>query len=115
MAAKKSTEIVPTMLRMREEMRKRLEREAKRNDRSLNAEMVERIIQVDNIVDVLVGKKNETSSDLVRRIAFELSLNPNWTDDPQSRQEMTKGLSRRILGFAFQPEQIDRMFQQGAI
>jgi hypothetical protein len=43
--AKKSTEIVPTMLRIREDLRKRLEREAKKRDHSLNAEMVERLEQ----------------------------------------------------------------------
>ena len=45
MTVKKPTDIVPTMLRMREEMRKRLEREAKKNSRSLNAEMVGRLDQ----------------------------------------------------------------------
>src|SRR6266700_5718741 len=43
--AKKSTAIVPTMLRIREDLRKRLEREAKKKDHSLNAEMVERLEQ----------------------------------------------------------------------
>jgi Arc-like DNA binding domain len=43
MAKKKTTAIVPTMLRMREEMRLRLEREAKKNVRSLNTEMVMRL------------------------------------------------------------------------
>jgi hypothetical protein len=41
--AKKATAIVPTMLRMREELRKRIEREAKKNKRSLNSEMVARL------------------------------------------------------------------------
>jgi hypothetical protein len=40
---KKATAIVPTMLRIREGLRKRLELEAKKNGRSLNAEMTERL------------------------------------------------------------------------
>jgi hypothetical protein len=43
MAARKAMEMVPTMLRMRESLRKRLERAAERNDRSMNAEMVDRL------------------------------------------------------------------------
>ena len=43
MAAKKATELVPTMLRIRESLRKQLERAAERNDRSMNAEITYRL------------------------------------------------------------------------
>jgi hypothetical protein len=40
---KKATATIATMLRMREELRRRIEREAKKNERSLNTEMVMRL------------------------------------------------------------------------
>jgi hypothetical protein len=43
MSARKATEIVPTMLRIREDLRKRLEREAKNNDVSMNQEITDRL------------------------------------------------------------------------
>jgi Arc-like DNA binding domain len=43
--ARKLTEIVALSLRIREEMRRRLEREAKKQERSLNAEIVNRLEQ----------------------------------------------------------------------
>ena len=43
MARRKSTALIPNMIRMREELRKRLEQQAKKNDRSLNSEMVLRL------------------------------------------------------------------------
>jgi hypothetical protein len=43
MVRRKSTALVPNMIRMREELRKRLEQQAKKNDRSLNSEMVARL------------------------------------------------------------------------
>jgi hypothetical protein len=79
--AKKSTAIVPTMLRMRGELRRRIEREAKKNGRSLNAEMVERLEQSfamseqslrdSAIIDMLVDN-NDVSSTLLRQIAHQL-------------------------------------------
>jgi hypothetical protein len=79
--AKKSTEIVPTMLRIREDLRKRLEREAKKRDHSLNAEMAERLEQsfVDSadserdlrIINMMMDS-NDISVDLIRKIVFEL-------------------------------------------
>jgi hypothetical protein len=82
--AKKATAIVPTMLRMREELRKRLEREAKKNDRSLNAEMVGRLEQsfsldrnsaiIDAITDILVS--DSVGSVLLRQIAGQLTKLP---------------------------------------
>jgi hypothetical protein len=85
--AKKSTEIVPTMLRIREDLRKRLEREAKKKDHSLNAEMVERLEQsfVDDaqalrdsaILDMMV-MNNDPHGALLRNMAKQLARNPNW-------------------------------------
>jgi hypothetical protein len=79
--AKKSTAIVPTMLRMREDLRKRLEREAKKRDHSLNAEMVERLEQsfVDDaqnerdlaIIRIMMDS-DDISIALMRKIVFQL-------------------------------------------
>jgi hypothetical protein len=43
MAARKATELVPTMLRIRESLRKKLERSAKSNDISINQEISDRL------------------------------------------------------------------------
>jgi hypothetical protein len=43
MSARKATELVPTMLRIRESLRKKLERAAKTNARSVNQEITNRI------------------------------------------------------------------------
>jgi hypothetical protein len=87
--AKKATAIVPTMLRMREELRRRLEREAKKNERSLNAEMVGRLEQSFDeqrnsaILDLLVNNDN-VSSAVLRQIAREMSKVPNsLRSDPE--------------------------------
>lgn len=41
--ARNPAEIVPLMLRLREDLRRRVERQAKRNNRSMNAEIVARL------------------------------------------------------------------------
>ena len=43
MAKRKSTEIVGVTLRIREELRRRLEQRAKKNDQSLNIEIRDRL------------------------------------------------------------------------
>jgi hypothetical protein len=88
--AKKPTEIVPTMLRMREDLRKRLEREAKKRDHSLNAEMVERLeasfVKDEKaerdaaIIDMFVFPRSadDIRGALVRNMTIQLAKNPNW-------------------------------------
>src|ERR1700733_12076269 len=87
--AKKSTAIVPTMLRIREDLRKRLEREAKKKDHSLNAEMVERLEQsfIDDeqnqreikIIGMMM-ESNDISMDLMKKIVLELWKRRSWAD-----------------------------------
>jgi hypothetical protein len=87
--AKKATAIVPTMLRIREDLRKRLEREAKKKDHSLNAEMVERLEQsfVDDaqnqrdlaIINMMMDSDG-INIDLMRKIVFELWKRRSWVD-----------------------------------
>jgi hypothetical protein len=96
--AKKSTAIVPTMLRIREDLRKRLEREAKKKDHSLNAEMVERLEQsfvddAQNQRDLAIIKmmmeSDDISVDLMRNIVRELWKRRSWADadvDPKDNE-----------------------------
>ena len=96
--AKKSTAIVPTMLRMREDLRKRLEREAKKKDHSLNAEMVERLEQsfVDDAqnqrelaIIKMMMESDGISIDLMRNIVRELWKRRSWADadiDPKDNE-----------------------------
>jgi len=96
--AKKSTAIVPTMLRIREDLRKRLEREAKKKDHSLNAEMVERLEQsfVDDeqnerevaIIRMMMDSP-DISVDLMKKIVRELWKRRSWADvdtDPKDEE-----------------------------
>jgi hypothetical protein len=96
--AKKSTEIVPTMLRIREDLRKRLEREAKKKDHSLNAEMVDRLEQsfVDDeqnqreiAIIRMMMESDDISVDLMRKIVRELWKRRSWADtdvDPKDKE-----------------------------
>jgi hypothetical protein len=105
--AKKSTAIVPTMLRMREDLRQRLEREAKKRDHSLNAEMVHRLEQsfvVDEksrrdgeIIDMLVRNK-DVSSQLLRDIYDGIAKHPDWDRDEAARKDLLSWLAFAIYG-----------------
>jgi hypothetical protein len=93
--AKKSTEIVPIMLRVREDLRKRLEREAKKRVHSLNAEMVERLeksfakesqdMRDSAILDMMV-MNNDLSGALLRNIAIQLARNPDWSGSKAAKE-----------------------------
>lgn len=101
--AKKSTAIVPTMLRIREDLRKRLEREAKKRDHSLNAEMAERLeksfaaTRDSAIIDMLV-RNDDVSSKLLRDIADEIAKHPDWSDSEADREDLLRWLSVVIHG-----------------
>jgi hypothetical protein len=99
--AKKSTEIVPTMLRIREDLRKRLEREAKKKDHSLNAEMVERLEQSfaneaqsmrdSAIIDLLVDRDK---SERWRPFLSLLVKNPELLDLKVSAEAAMKSFAK---------------------
>ena len=98
---KRPTDIVPTMLRIREELRKRIEREAKKRDHSLNAEMVDRLERSfgrdeksrrdSAIIDMLVDH-NHISSAVLRKIASELTKNPDWFRNKEGMKNMIEGM-----------------------
>jgi len=58
--ARKATEIVPIMLRLRESLRRQLEQAATKNERSLNAEVIDRLIQ---------SFRNEDQAQLIKETA----------------------------------------------
>jgi hypothetical protein len=60
--ARKTTEIVTLSLRIREELRKRVEREAKRADRSMNAEIIYRLEQSFEQGDIIEAIKEAVGS-----------------------------------------------------
>jgi hypothetical protein len=103
---KKPTEIVPTMLRIREDLRKRLEREAKKRDHSLNAEMMERLeasfakdakeLRDSAIVDMLVDHDSEKGN-AVRVLASEIART-----DPKVLGERIRR-AREALSATFTP------------
>jgi hypothetical protein len=96
LAKKKATAIVPTMLRMREEMRLRLEREAKKNVRSLNTEMVMRLEgsfgseRDSQIVKMLLGFSSE--NDQMAQLLFHLFREMNGLGDTEI-QEITNRMA----------------------
>jgi hypothetical protein len=106
--AKKSTAIVPTMLRIREDLRKRLEREARKRDHSLNAEMVERLeksfvnqAQASRdtaLLDLLV-RHDDVSAQLLRDIADAI-----WSSEEPERDDLLRTLAYAIHGKTWQGE-----------
>jgi hypothetical protein len=62
--ARKNTEIVTLSLRIREELRKRVEREAKRADRSMNAEIIHRLEQSFEHEDIIKAVREAVDSNL---------------------------------------------------
>jgi hypothetical protein len=98
MSARKPTDFVQFKLRIREGLRRRLEREAQKKRQSTNQEAVDRLedsfrAPIDEVVQpwtdmftIMLGG-NENSS-LLRRLAAEMMQNPNWIDSAQDREEM---------------------------
>jgi hypothetical protein len=114
-APKKATAIVPTMLRLREDLRKRLEREATKHARSLNAEMVRRL-QMSLALDehferereiMRLGLKRETAliealigdkmiAAFLRSVALLMMNNPDWAETEHGRQAMAQAINQRL-------------------
>src|SRR3954453_4743938 len=96
--ARKPTDLVPTMLRMEENLRKRLERAAKKNRQALNSEMVERLAlsleppastapirQRDDLAAGLLG--SDAAAALLEILAFALRTTL-WPDDQPVRLQL---------------------------
>ena len=85
---RKKTDVIQlSKIRMREELRRRLARDAERRGVTLNAEIVDRLersytydaqwLRDAAIIDMMVDN-NDVNGVLLRRIAAELMKKPNW-------------------------------------
>jgi hypothetical protein len=83
---RKSTEIVPIMLRIREDLRRKLEREAKRHRTSLNAEMNMRL---EDSFDQAARRSNES-------VAADLETNALRLGALVTRLELSEQLAERL-------------------
>jgi hypothetical protein len=100
--ARKATEWVPFKLRVTAKLVRDLEREAKKNHRSANAEAVERLEQSfkadtasawDTFITMTLGGGN--NADLLHWLASKMG-HWNWTDSPESRARMVEEIKREL-------------------
>jgi hypothetical protein len=101
MPSRKPTDYVQFKLRIRQSLLKQLQREAAKKKHSANNEAVERLEQSFDkdaqgqrdsaIIDMLVDH-NDVSSELLRKIAFELQKNPDWFRSEADMKHMVEGL-----------------------
>ena len=102
MVTRKKTDVVQlSKIRMREVLRAKLARDAERKGITLNGEIVDRLEQSyaneaqamrdSAIIDMLVDH-NDVSSELLRKIAFELAKNPDWFRSEADMKHMVEGL-----------------------
>lgn len=84
--ARKPTEIVPLMLRLRESLRHRLEQVAKQADRSMNAEIVDRL------------EKSFSRDDLKKMLAQEfMAARKSFIEENDSRLEELRLDLERVI------------------
>ncbi|MBR0901219.1 Arc family DNA-binding protein [Bradyrhizobium liaoningense] len=94
MAARKATDTVALTVRVREELRKRLERESQRNDRSLNNEITTRLensfAQTERLEEIFGGARNlALFRSLSGTIAsIEAQTGRSWNEDSETREEV---------------------------
>jgi hypothetical protein len=94
--ARKPTDTVQLKLRFSEALRRRLERKAKRQERSLNAEIIGRLDEsfqkereAESIADVLHAAAGGATGDLLRAVAtaiwlIERRTGKKWNEDPET-------------------------------
>lgn len=114
--SRKPTEIVPIMVRMREGLRRKLERAATANAQSMNQEINERLelsfIRDEQekrdsaIVNMLAGP-NSWSQQLLREIVWQLQKRPDWSGLPSERDEMIKRVTHYIRNVGSNPMYLD--------
>jgi hypothetical protein len=105
MPKRKTTDIVKVNLRLREALRQRLERQAKRNDTSLNSEMARRLESSldgeERIADLVGG---ERSLELFKVIGpaiarIERETGKQWDDDVWTRVRVSRSIAAIMNGF----------------
>jgi len=112
--ARKTTELVPLMLRLREGLRKQLEKAAKARDVSMNQEINDRLersferekreARDTAIVDTLSRGKAHNRF-LILGIVSEVTENPEWYATPEGVEAMAARIDHHLR--AFGPKDFD--------
>ncbi|MCK1400122.1 Arc family DNA-binding protein [Bradyrhizobium sp. 4] len=102
---RKPAEYVQFKLRIREGLRRRIERDAEKNNRSANNEAVARLEssyskhEQQALIETLVG--GEFNADFLRLVALKMQLlqagNPAWKSDKTARSKFVKDLANALL------------------
>jgi hypothetical protein len=116
MSARKVSEIVPTMLRIREGLRRRLARAAEFNEVSVNQEIADRLeisfvrdVREERdsaIVDLLVGNANY-DAEILRKILREFQTHPNWWQQPGGTEDMAQRVAHYVRNVPHHPLYLD--------
>ena len=116
--ARKDMELRPLMARIPEGLRRKLEREAERNNRSLNAELIHRLGEsfakedrFDELLKAAFGDDRNVA--LFRRFAAAIAeaeqrMGKKWHDDPATREKVEQSLRFEMFRTA-EPEAYSRM------
>jgi len=101
--ARKPTDYVQFKLRIRESLRRKIEREAEKKKISANAEAVERLQATfdpqqrdTKILDMMVENQDDGAI-LLRTLARELGSNPHWAASAESRKAFADRMHTIIL------------------
>jgi hypothetical protein len=106
--ARKPTDEVQLKLRFEEKLRRRLERAAEQNKRSMNAEIIHRLEQsfeTDPLFAALAG--GDDSAKVLRMIAWAMQLQSgqgSWKDNLLSAETVRTAVNRIIAAVAKLPE-----------
>jgi hypothetical protein len=101
--ARKAAEFVQFKLRVSEKLRRDLEREAKKNHRSANAEAAERLERSfkadatghwESFMTMLIGGGRNTA--LLHWLALKMGKDWNWSDSAESRQRMVEEIKSEL-------------------
>jgi Arc-like DNA binding domain len=105
--ARKPTELRPVMTRIPEGLRRRLEKEATRSDRSMNAEIIERLERsfsyrkTDALAAGLTGGPD--NANILRLVAIALSLAGQWKDDTERSDALRIAIDYLVAAYAGLP------------
>jgi|SRR5262249_19009553 len=117
--ARKLSDTVQLKLRFSEALRRRLEREAKRQEHSLNGEIINRLEQsfrksedADLLGSTLRALFGGATGDLLRAIAtaiwlIEKRASKKWLEDPETAFQVSHAINEIIDWFAWRPARDD--------
>jgi hypothetical protein len=99
--ARKPADQVQLKLRFNEALRSRLEKQADRNNHSMNAEIIRRLEQSFQeqkdaaILSMLVGS-NDAAAELLRKMVAEFQANPDWDTQKTGRQKIATKIDTHL-------------------